>query len=71
MTRTQRVWLMIGLLQERWHPHDELARRFGVSTRTIRDDLLLIEGEPFCQPVQRRMACRIADSAESGRKPAT
>lgn len=71
MTRMQRVWMMIGLLRECWHPHDELARRFGVSARTIRDDLLLIEGEPFCQPVQRRMACCIAQPAKDGGKPAT
>lgn len=68
MTRTQRVWQLIHMLQEKWHPNDELAQLFGVSPRTIRADLLYIGGEPFCQAVERRMACRIATSGE---KPAT
>lgn len=68
MTRVKRVWSIIAELRQVARSDAELAAMFGVSERTIRDDILLIQGAPFCQCIQRRIVSRII---ETGEKPAT
>ena len=64
MTRAIRLIQIIELLRDGCgYTTAELAERFGVSQRTIRDDLLVLQGEPFYMPLvcedQRRYEWRV------------
>jgi len=52
--RAARLIQIMQALKERCYSTEELAERFGVSPRTIRKDLLDIQGEPLYFPVISR-----------------
>lgn len=51
MRRCLRLMDIIQCLEERPHTTNELAERYQVSPRTIRDDLMLIQGHPRYAPL--------------------
>lgn len=55
--RVLRMFQIVRLLQERPFTTDELAERFGVSTRTIRRDLLELQLEPVFAPLVCKVRC--------------
>lgn len=60
MTRAIRLMQLIELLNNgRGYTTAELAARFQVSQRTIQDDLLLLQGEPFYLALEPRHEWRI------------
>lgn len=55
ISRAVRLIELMQILQERAWTVEELAERFQVSERTIRRDLLTLQGEPWYYPLVRRI----------------
>lgn len=53
MTRSVRLLKLVALLRAGGsYTTAELAARFGCSQRTIQEDLLILQGEPFYLPLE-------------------
>jgi len=53
--RAVRLVALMRLLDDRCYTTDELAEEFGVSARTIRRDLLDLQGEPLFYPLTTKV----------------
>lgn len=61
LTRTQRVHALIRLLSRQAYTVEVLADIFGVSTRQINRDLVLIQADPFWCIVTRETMVRVSE----------
>ena len=63
LRRARRLMDMVRRLRDRAYTVRELAELYNVSERTIRADILELQGEPFYLPAMRRVVTmwRIGD----------